>query len=90
MQAQCGVTVGVDIPFPVIDLETSTRTAKARVHALRQQADVRGAKAAIVEKHASRMDWGTKTGTGMTSGDPRNDTDKRVTQQLNWTFDTAK
>lgn len=82
MQAQCGVTVGVDIPFPVIDLETSTRTAKARVHALRQQADVRGAKAAIVEKHASRKDLGMKTGASMTSGGPRKGMDKTVTGQL--------
>ena len=82
MQAQCGVTVGVDIPFPVVDLETATRTAKARVHALRKQADVRGAKAAIVEKHASRRGWGMKTGASMTSGGPRNDMDKTVTGQL--------
>lgn len=82
VQAQCGVTVGVDIPFPVVDLETAIRTAKARVHALRKQADVRGAKAAIVEKHASRKGWGTKTGTSMTSGGPRNDMDQTVTGQL--------
>ena len=64
IQAQCGIKVGVDIPFPVVDLETATRTAKARVHALRRQADVRGAKAVIIEKHASRRGWSTRDGSG--------------------------
>jgi deoxyribodipyrimidine photo-lyase len=54
VQAACGVCVGVDIPQPVVDLDTATRSAKARVHALRAQAPVRAAKAAIVEKHGSR------------------------------------
>jgi len=55
VQARCGVRVGEDIPAPLVDLEAATRAAKARVHALRAQAEVREAKAAIVEKHGSRL-----------------------------------
>ena len=54
VQARCGVRVGEDIPLPLVDLEAATRAAKARVHALRAQPEVRAAKAAIVERHGSR------------------------------------
>lgn len=54
VQAQCGVRVGVDIPLPVVDLDSATREAKARVHALRATPEVREAKAGILEKHGSR------------------------------------
>ena len=39
---------------PLVELDTATREAKARVHALRAQPDVRAAKAAIVARHGSR------------------------------------
>jgi len=55
LQARCGVRVGHDIAQPLVDLDTATRLAKTRVHALRAQDGVRAAKAAIVEKHASRQ-----------------------------------
>ena len=55
VQARCGVRVGHDIALPLVELELATRTAKARVHALRAQAPVRAARAAIVQKHASRL-----------------------------------
>jgi len=54
IQARCGVQVGVDIAEPLVDLAIATRQAKARVHALRAQPDIKAAKAAIVDKHASR------------------------------------
>ena len=54
VQARCGVVVGRDIAMPLVDLEQATRTAKARVHALRAQGPVRAATAAIVQKHGSR------------------------------------
>ena len=54
VQARCGVRVGEDIAQPLVDLEAATRAAKARVHALRAQPEVRAAKAAIVERHGSR------------------------------------
>ena len=56
LQARCGVRVGEDIARPVVDLETATRAARARVHALRVRPEVRQAKAAIVEKHGSRKE----------------------------------
>ncbi|MDX9718609.1 MAG: hypothetical protein RBT67_14680 [Thauera sp.] len=40
--------------WPLVELEVATRAAKARVHALRAQPEVRAAKAAIVERHGSR------------------------------------
>ena len=54
VQAACGVRVGHDIPLPVVDLATATREAKARLHGLRAQPEVKAAKAAIVDKHGSR------------------------------------
>ena len=54
LQAKYGVQVGVDIAVPLVDLDSTTRLAKQRLHALRAQPGVRAAKAAIVEKHASR------------------------------------
>jgi len=54
VQAACGVMVGKDIPMPIVDLTLATRQAKDRLHARRKQPDVRAAKAAVIEKHASR------------------------------------
>ncbi|BBL60292.1 FAD-binding domain-containing protein [Methylomonas koyamae] len=54
LQQQCGVKVGVDIAQPLVDLETATHRAKARVYAIRGRSEVKAAKAAIVEKHGSR------------------------------------
>jgi deoxyribodipyrimidine photo-lyase len=58
MQAHLKLTVGVglafDIPHPVVDLQTATREAKAKLHSRRAQPEVKAGKAAIVEKHASR------------------------------------
>jgi deoxyribodipyrimidine photo-lyase len=58
VQARCGLRVGpdaaADIPLPLVDLDTATREAKARVHGLRAQPEVKAAKAAIVDKHGSR------------------------------------
>ena len=52
--ARHGLRLGEDIALPPVELETATRAAKARVHALRAQPEVRAAKAAIVERHGSR------------------------------------
>jgi deoxyribodipyrimidine photo-lyase len=58
MQEHLKLTVGVgaefDIPQPVVDLQTATREAKAKLHGLRAQPEVKAGKAAIIEKHASR------------------------------------
>ena len=55
VQARCGVRVGQDIATPLVDLASATKAAKARLHALRNQEPIRAAKAAIVEKHGSRL-----------------------------------
>lgn len=64
LQERLNLTVGAgaefDIPEPVVDLQTATREAKAKLHGLRAQAQVKAGKAAIVEKHASRA---TRPGT---------------------------
>ena len=58
MREHLGLTIGVgsdfDIPEPLVDLQTATRQAKTKLHALRSQPEVKAGKAAIVEKHASR------------------------------------
>ncbi|MBU3648126.1 MAG: deoxyribodipyrimidine photolyase, partial [Limnohabitans sp.] len=58
LQAQTGVHVGVDIAHPVVDLTLATREAKQRLHSRRQNTDVKAAKQAVVDKHASRQTWG--------------------------------
>ncbi|WP_044562318.1 cryptochrome/deoxyribodipyrimidine photo-lyase family protein [Azospirillum sp. B4] len=54
VQARCGVRVGTDIPWPVVDLDAATRMAKARVHGLRAQPAIKSAVAALVDRHGSR------------------------------------
>jgi len=62
VQAACGVRVSADAqagdartwPLPPVDLGQATREAKARLHSLRAQPEVKVAKAAIVDKHGSR------------------------------------
>jgi deoxyribodipyrimidine photo-lyase len=48
------VSVGIDIPFPLVDLGDATRLSKQRLHARRKTPEVKAAKGAVVEKHASR------------------------------------
>ncbi|MFZ6774371.1 deoxyribodipyrimidine photo-lyase/cryptochrome family protein [Undibacterium sp. SXout7W] len=55
VQKRCGVTVGLDIAIPLVDLEVATREAKAKIYAVRAKAEVREAKAAILEKHGSHQ-----------------------------------
>jgi len=58
LQASLGLRVGpdaeADIPLPLVALDVATREAKARVHGLRAQPEVKAAKAEIVRKHGSR------------------------------------
>lgn len=54
LQARCGIEVGGDIAEPVVDVQEATRTAKARLLSRRAQPDVRAAKTAIIDRHASR------------------------------------
>ncbi len=63
MQAHLGVFVGSDmdsaLPEPVVDLAQATREAKQRLHSRRKTDEVKAAKKAVVDKHASRKNWGT-------------------------------
>ena len=54
LQSRCGVRVGHDVALPPVELTDALRSSKARMHALRRQPAVRAAKAAVVERHASR------------------------------------
>ncbi|WP_428719082.1 FAD-binding domain-containing protein [Undibacterium curvum] len=55
VQQRCGVILGQDIALPCVNLEQASRDAKARLYAVRARPEVRAGKAAIVEKHASRL-----------------------------------
>ncbi len=71
MQAHVGVFVGNDansaLPQPVVDLAQATREAKQLLHSRRQTDEVKAAKKAVLEKHASRKNWGTRSGAGADS-----------------------
>jgi deoxyribodipyrimidine photo-lyase len=45
----------------VVDLSEATREAKQLLHSRRQTDDVKAAKKAVVDKHASRKNWGTNS-----------------------------
>ena len=72
MQAHLGVFVGNDmgrdagstLAEPVVDLAQATRETKQLLHSRRQTDEVKAAKKAVVDKHASRKNWGTRTGAG--------------------------
>jgi deoxyribodipyrimidine photo-lyase len=76
LQAHLGVFVGANgdtdastkgearIAQPVVDLAQATREAKQRLHSRRQTDEVKAAKKAVVDKHASRKNWGTRTDAG--------------------------
>ena len=57
VQAASGLRVGVELAMPVVDLAEATRVAKQRLHARRQDDDVRAGKQAVIDKHASRRNW---------------------------------
>jgi deoxyribodipyrimidine photo-lyase len=49
-----GLRLGPDIAVPPVELADALRASKTRMHTLRRQPEVRAAKAAVVERHASR------------------------------------
>ncbi len=75
MQAHLGVFVGGDtnpdlpntLVQPVVDLAQATREAKQMLHSRRQTDEVKAAKKAVVDKHASRKNWGSRSGAGTSS-----------------------
>jgi deoxyribodipyrimidine photo-lyase len=54
IQQSCGVIVGQSLPFPLVDLVTATRLAKAKMLARRSDSTAKAGKFAIIERHASR------------------------------------
>ena len=85
MQAHLGVFVGSDMDSalsqPVVDLAQATREAKQLLHSRRQTDEVKAAKKAVVDKHASRKNWGVRPKSSRTSASKQ--TDK---QQLGFDF----
>lgn len=71
VQPRCGVRVGHEIAEPRVDLEQALREAKARVHAHRARAEVRAARAVVIEKHASRAPARAHRPAGEQQPDPR-------------------
>jgi deoxyribodipyrimidine photo-lyase len=57
---QHGLHINRDVAQPLVNLEEATREAKKKLFTLRAQSDVKAAKAAIVEKHASRKRTGPR------------------------------
>ncbi|HBI84311.1 MAG TPA: deoxyribodipyrimidine photolyase [Alcaligenaceae bacterium] len=68
VQTHIGIRVGSDIARPLVDLSQATRDAKQRLHRRRQTDEVKSAKSAIIEKHASRKHRGDRTPSRPTSG----------------------
>ena len=54
LQDQLGIRVGFEIPLPIVDLAIATKEAKSCLYGRRQQAEVRIAKQAVLERHGSR------------------------------------
>jgi deoxyribodipyrimidine photo-lyase len=54
--SQTGLTLGKDLPVPLVDLERATRWAKQRLHERRRQPEVQAGNAEVIAKHASQRD----------------------------------
>ena len=54
LQEKLGIRVGIEITKPIVDLTLATRAAKSKLYERRQQAEVKFAKKAVLEKHGSR------------------------------------
>ena len=80
LQAHLGVYT---LAQPVVDLAQATREAKQLLHSRRQTDAVKAAKKAVVDKHASRKNWGKRSSTRSTSASTSADAAK---QQLGFDF----
>lgn len=85
IQTHIGVFVGNDVNSalaqPMVDLAQATREAKRLLHSRRQTDEVKAAKKAVVDKHASRKNWVRRSSYRRTS--VATSTDK---QQLGFDF----
>jgi deoxyribodipyrimidine photo-lyase len=88
LQTQLGLCVSHSsdtsntLPQPVVDLAQATREAKQRLHSRRQTDEVKAAKKAVVDKHASRKNWGTRA----TSRRATSNASPKAKQQLGFDF----
>jgi len=67
LQTHTGVYVCSDIAPPVVDLAQATREAKQQLHSRRQSDTVKASKKAVIDKHASRKNWGKRPASGNAS-----------------------
>ncbi len=71
LQTHLGLFVGNDVNSalvqPVVDLAQATRDAKQSLHSRRQTDGVKAAKKAVIDKHASRKNWGKRSSARRTS-----------------------
>jgi deoxyribodipyrimidine photo-lyase len=78
--------VGSDIAHPVVDLTQATREAKQQLHSRRQTDAVKAAKKAVVDKHASRKNWGKRPSTRKPTADSSRASKVDTKQQLGFDF----
>lgn len=67
LQHRFGCRIGVDYPAPIVDHESTARTARDQLHALRRQPNVRALAAQLVHKHGSRRKEPTRRPRGTPS-----------------------
>ena len=60
VQNACGVVLGKDIPLPVVELDTATREAKAKLFAVRGKSEVKAQRGGIAQRHGSRKNLAQK------------------------------
>ena len=92
LQHSCGVTHAM--AQPLVDLSSATRIAKQRLHSRRQMREVKAAKQAVIDKHASRKTFNQRSASAQhpprTSTSPRASTSPRTPaqakQQLGFDF----
>jgi deoxyribodipyrimidine photo-lyase len=86
VQAHTGVRLGIDLAQPLVDLAQATREAKQQLHSRRQTTEVKAGKQAVIDKHASRKNWGNKQAPRAST--PRASTPQKsaATQQLVFDF----
>ncbi|CAM3716672.1 cryptochrome/deoxyribodipyrimidine photo-lyase family protein [Polynucleobacter arcticus] len=54
VQNHLGIYIGKEIPQPIVDIATATKTSKDRLHSRRNLSEVRAGKKSVINKHASR------------------------------------
>ena len=50
-QSFCGITIGVDYPYPIIDLQQSSKAARDKIWGHRKHPEVQKEKRRILQKH---------------------------------------